>query len=111
MILEPISDNNGQGEVAHRLVKQLYGRTNKRNAAMQIGKRIRRLERAQHAAEYQRMKSRSEIPDVNRHEGMHMNLDARYEIPIARNNHINIYNFLRTHRGDPAITVSLPFQR
>ena len=77
---------------------------------MQIGKRIRRLERAQHAAEHRRKKCRSEISDINIHGGMHMNLDARYEIPISRNNLVNIYNFLREHRGDPAITVGLPFR-
>jgi hypothetical protein len=76
---------------------------------MQIGKRIQRLERAQLAAERRRMTRRSEsgMPDVNISEGMHMNLDARYEVSISRNNPVNIYNFVRAHHGDPAITVSL----
>ena len=91
-------------------MKRLYGRTNKRNATVQIGKHIRQLERAQHAAELQRMKCRSEMPAIDIHEGMRMDLDTCYEIPITRNKSVNIYNFLRVHHGDPAITVSLPFE-
>jgi hypothetical protein len=79
---------------------------------MQIGKRIQRLERAQLAAERQRMKTRSGSRDVNIHdsEGIRMNLDVRYEIPIARKDPVNLYNFVRAHRGDPAIDVSHPFE-
>ena len=40
-----------QGELAHRLVKRLYGLTNKRNIAKQIGNRVQRLERARMARE------------------------------------------------------------
>ncbi|KAJ3515164.1 hypothetical protein NMY22_g14524 [Coprinellus aureogranulatus] len=39
------------GELAHRLVKRLYGLTNKRKVANQIGKRVERLERARLARE------------------------------------------------------------
>lgn len=74
---------------------------------MQIGKRIRRLERAQLSAERQRKKRRPG-PDIDIQEGMRMNLDARYEVPLYRNDPVNIYNFVRTHQGDPAIKVSFP---
>jgi hypothetical protein len=79
---------------------------------MQIGKRIQRLERARLAAEWQRKKRRTEAPlDVNIQEATtRTNLDARYEVPITCNDRVNIYNFVRAHRGDPAITVSLPFE-
>ena len=99
----------GQGELAHRLVKQLYGKTNKRNTSMQIGKRVRRLERAQDAADRQRIKTRTEMPDVNieSDECMAMNLDARYEVPNLRTDPVDLYSFVREHRGDPAIKVRL----
>jgi len=77
---------------------------------MQIGKRIQRLERARLAAEKQRMRRRTETPDIDIHEGVHKNLDARYDVAMSRNDPVNIYNFVRAHRGDPAITVRLPFQ-
>lgn len=90
-------------------MKQLYGRTNKRNATKQIGNRVQRLERARLAAEQGKKKRGSEMPDINTHEGpgVHMNIDARYALPTSRNRPVNIYNFVRTHRGDPALTVSL----
>ena len=50
-----------QGELAHRLVKRLYGRTNKRDATRQIGQNIRQLERAQLAADHHRLKTQSEM--------------------------------------------------
>jgi hypothetical protein len=68
---------------------------------MQIGRRIQRLERARHA---------HQITDVITQEDTRMNLDARYEVPNTRNDPVNIYNFVRAHRGDPAIMVSLPFE-
>jgi hypothetical protein len=77
---------------------------------MQIKRRIQRLERARHAAQQQRRKGRFEVPDINIQEDMCMNLDARYEVPISRNDPVNIYNFVRAHGGDPAITVSLSFE-
>lgn len=79
---------------------------------MQLGRRVRRLERAQLAADRQRIKKRTEIPDTNKasDEGMDMNLDARYEVPNSRNNPVNMYSFVREHQGDPAITVCLAFE-
>ena len=77
---------------------------------MQIGRRVQRLERARHAAQRQIRKGRFEVPDVNIQEDMRMNLDARYEVPISRNDPVNVYNFVRAQRGDPAIMVSLPFE-
>jgi hypothetical protein len=83
---------------------------------MQIGKRIQRLERARFAAERQRMKTkrrsevRRQVPDIDIHEAMCMNLDARYEIPISQKDPVNIYSFVHAHHGDPAIMVSLLFE-
>jgi len=80
---------------------------------MQIGRRVRRLERAQVAADRQTIKTRTEMPDVNieSDEGMGTNLDARYEVPNSRTDPVNIYSFVRAHRGDPAIRVRLPSEQ
>jgi len=50
------------------------------------------------------------VPDIDIDEGMHMNLDTRYEVPNSWKDTVNIYSFVRTHREDPAITVSLLFE-
>jgi len=55
------------GELAHRTVKRLYGRTNKRDATKQIGQHVRRLERAELAADHPmtQMNQRCETASVN----------------------------------------------
>ena len=47
-----------QGELAHRLVKRLYGLTNKRNAPKQIAKRYHRMEMAHQAMERHQMQAK-----------------------------------------------------
>jgi hypothetical protein len=47
-----------QGELAHRLVKRLYGLTNKRNAPKQIAKRYCRMERAREAMRRHQMQAK-----------------------------------------------------
>jgi hypothetical protein len=88
-----------QGELAHRLVKQLYGRTNKRDATKQIGKRVRQLEQAQVAAEQRKIKN--SMDDI-----IEINLDTRYQVSNSRNDPINIYAYVYANRGDPAFSVS-----
>lgn len=39
-----------------------------------------------------------------------MNLDARYEVSVSRNDHVDIFKFVRAHSEDPAIKVSFPFE-
>lgn len=39
---------------------------------------------------------------------MGINPDARYELPNSRKDVVNIYSFVRAHKGDPAITVRHP---
>ena len=59
-----------QGELAHKIVKRLYGMTNKRNAERQIAKRVRRLEHASLALDKKRLHKRKrqkamEQEDIN----------------------------------------------
>lgn len=99
--LDPLYDDDDfQGELAHRTVKQLYGRSNKRNATKQIGRSVQRLERAKLNAD-----QRNNTDDLAEDLG----LDARYCIPNSQSNSVNIFNFVREHSGDPAIRVRLPF--
>jgi len=64
-----------QGELAHRLVKRLYARTNKHDATKQIGKHVRRLEQAQVAAEQLKIKTQTDMND-----SIEINLDTRYQL-------------------------------
>jgi hypothetical protein len=50
-----------QGGLAYRLVKRLYGITNKHDVMQQIGQHVRRLECAQLAADCHQLKMRSEM--------------------------------------------------
>ena len=96
-----------QGELAHRLVKRLYGRTNKRDATRQIGQHVRRLERAQLAADHHRLKMRSET-HVNIEENADQYLNERYHMSNSRNDPINIYSFVCKNQGDPAFKAFIP---
>ena len=69
---------------------------------MQIGRRVRRLERAQLSTEQQKVKEQSEIP---RDDNLGPNLDEHYQISNARNDPVNIYTYIYANRNDPAFTV------
>ena len=92
--------------MAHCLVKHLYGRTNKRNATKQIGKCIRQLEHAQHAAAEQNKVNISE--SIN--DGMmQQELDAYHQISKSWNDSLNIYLYVHANQGDPAFVVCYMF--
>lgn len=95
-----------QGELAHRLVKRLYTRTNKRDATKQIGKHVRRLEQAQVAAEQLKIKTQTDMTQND--DSIEINLDTRYQLSHSRNDPVDIYAYVRTNRGDPALSVSEP---
>ncbi len=54
-----------QGELAHCLVKWLYGRTNKHDAIRQIGQRVRWLEHTWLAADRYRLNMQSETQGIS----------------------------------------------
>ena len=63
-----------KGELAHHLVKRLYGHTNKRDTTKQIGQHVRWLEHAQKQAE---MHSINAIDDAV---AMEQDLDIHYQL-------------------------------
>jgi hypothetical protein len=94
-----------QGELAHKLVKRLYGSTNKRNANGQIAKHYRRHERARLALERKQlrdhaMKSRMANPSDTTGDS-----DLRYHISASKNQPIDIFTAIRMNKGDPAYDV------
>src|SRR6266853_1398474 len=92
---------NLKGELAHCLVKRLYGQTNKRDATKQIGQHIRRLERAQKRAE-------TEHVNLNIDDTMEQDLDIRYQLSNSRKHPVNIYTYICENQHDPAFKGFIP---
>ncbi|KAJ2914038.1 hypothetical protein MD484_g6384, partial [Candolleomyces efflorescens] len=106
------------GELAHKLVKRLYGTTNKRQIEKQIGTRVRRLERAKLAARrraIQRLKSvqrrlvvhreesqpqqPQQTPDLQENEE---DRDPKFFVSPSRNYGMDLAQMLKENRGNPA---------
>ncbi|KAF8067519.1 hypothetical protein FPV67DRAFT_1416255, partial [Lyophyllum atratum] len=92
-----------QGELAHRLVKMLYGRTNKKDAMKQVAKQVNRREvfrgdqSAAAAIEYEELANAL--------------LEAHHIISESRRNPVNMYAFVNErHNGrlDPAKKEIIP---
>jgi len=97
-----------QGELAHRLVKRLYGRTNKRDATKQIGQRVRRIERARLTADRHRLKTQTKGRGVSVKEDTDQDLDKRYHMSSTRNDPVDLYSFVCENQGDPAFNAFIP---
>ena len=105
-----------QGELCHRLVKQLYKLSNKHNAAKQIGSRVRRLERAQAAFHRRRLREKRYGLQSNKHriskelerDGcQNDDSDLRYFISTSQNEWFDIFTFLKSRLADPVYKVSV----
>jgi len=96
------------GELAHRTVKRLYGRTNKRDATKQIGQHVRRLERAELAADHPmtQMNQRCETASVN--DNIDQDLEKHYQISKSRRDPVNLYSYVYENEGDPAFKDFIP---
>ena len=92
--------------MAHCLVKRLYGRTNKRDTTAQIGRHVRRLEHAQHAAAEQNKLDISEF--LNESTGL--DPDVHHHISKSQKDPVNIYSYVYANRGDPAFMVCCTFE-
>ena len=86
---------SNQGELAHRLVKRLYGLTNKKNAVQQISKKYSRQQSFQRRPEEQEEKEANE--GVGR-------LSDHHIISCSRNERLDLFSFSRAN-GDPAKKV------
>ena len=82
-----------QGELAHRLVKQLYSLTNKKNAIQQIGKKYT-WQQAFRSAEQQEEQEADKAGNLSDH----------HIISHSKNAPLNLLSFAQTN-GDPAKKV------
>ncbi|KAF9532139.1 hypothetical protein CPB83DRAFT_832803 [Crepidotus variabilis] len=95
------------GELAHRLVKRLYGLTNKRNAEKQIARRYRHMEKAEQAykrhAKQAKQRQGGCSTDLPMSTDMNdMDHDMRYHISSSLNKPIKLSQLVTDGRGDPA---------
>ncbi|KAF8872006.1 hypothetical protein BD779DRAFT_1613865 [Infundibulicybe gibba] len=91
------------GELSHRLVKRLYGLTNKRDATKQIGKRYRRLQKAR-VAWSQRLQLHADEEEASRRS----NPQLHHHITQSKNHPIDLLQFVKQNAGDPAINNFVP---
>jgi len=96
-----------QGELAHRLVKRLYGLTNKKDAPEQIARRYRR---AHHfgASESRNPSPENPPPDsdnASRHDAMNDMPEFHHTVTNSRNNPVELASFSKSQ--DPAAKVGL----
>jgi hypothetical protein len=90
------SDLTTQSELAHRLIKRLYGLTNKKNAMTQIGKKYVRKEvfrdGEDHWQEEQEASTNARLQD-------------HHYISSSRNTPVHLFDFLLSSPNDPAKKV------
>ena len=91
---------NDQGELAYCMVKWLYGRTNKRNAAKQIGQHVLRLEHAQVSEREQ-----SKIQTASIDDNIEIDLDKHYQILKTQKDAVDIYSYIYANPSNPAFNV------
>jgi hypothetical protein len=97
---------NWQGELAHKIVKRLYGSTNKRHAGKQIAKRYQRLERACLAFDRKCLHNHTQQKATNNVDDQAENdSDLQYHISLSKRCPLDIFSTIRKNRGDPAYHV------
>ncbi|KAF9461194.1 hypothetical protein BDZ94DRAFT_826153 [Collybia nuda] len=84
------------GELAHRLVKMLYGRTNKKDALKQVAKQVNRRTALQDSVEVLRVMEKEELRGAAP--------ELHHVVSNSRRNPINLFTFVGKHEGgtDPA---------
>jgi len=82
-----------QGELAHKIVKQLYGSTNKHHAEQQITKRYQRLERAHLALDRKQHHARTKQKSMdNKDDQVEGDSDLQYHIFPSKNRPVDIFD-------------------
>ncbi|KAJ7220515.1 hypothetical protein GGX14DRAFT_354385 [Mycena pura] len=97
------------GELAHRLLKRLYRRTNKRNAIKQMAKLERRqirLQKAREAADSPRKRHAHHIPFSQTRHHENTGVDVHHYISPSQNHRTNLYSFVNDK--DPAKEDFIP---
>ena len=90
-----ITDSNiTQSELAHRLIKRLYGLTNKKKAMTQIGKKYSRKEMFREG-------EGQEEQEVSRN----ARLQDHHYISSSRNSPVSLFDFVLSSPNDPAKRV------
>jgi hypothetical protein len=84
-----------KGELAHRLIKRLYGLTNKKNPMKQIGRKYNRQEVLRPSPEVARETQEAESKSRALH----------HVISESRNLPISLFNLVQTNSNDPAMKV------
>ncbi|KAF7354440.1 hypothetical protein MVEN_01133000 [Mycena venus] len=93
------------GELAHRLVKRLYRRTNKNNALKQMAKlerREARLRKARTAADSPRRRHAHHVPFSQKEARAYVYIEVHHHIAPSRNNRLHLMTFLHDNEDDPA---------
>ena len=83
----------------------MYGRTNKRDATRQIGRHVRRLERAELAVDRHRLSKRSTTHTAGGKDDIDHDLEKHYQISKSRRDPVNIYTYVHKNNTDPAFNV------
>ncbi|KAJ7146778.1 hypothetical protein C8R44DRAFT_18711 [Mycena epipterygia] len=98
------------GELAHRVVKRLYGRTNKNNATkqmVQLERRETRIRRAKQAATAP--KNRNAPAKFSDNDGSaYTGLDAHHYMSKLRKDPIHVLKFVQDNAHDPAAKRFIP---
>jgi len=91
-----------QGELAHRLVKRIYGLTNKNNAPEQIARRYRRAHHFNGSESSDRSEPEKHPPQ---HDDADDSPEFHHKITNSRNNPVQLASFSSTKIQDPAAKV------
>lgn len=99
-----------QGELAHRLVKRFYGRTNKNNATKQIARHERRhtrLRRAREAAEDPCRRHAHHVGFSDNDPLPYTGIDMHHYMSDAKTHPHHLQSFIREPADDPSKKVWL----
>ncbi|RDB16223.1 hypothetical protein Hypma_003115 [Hypsizygus marmoreus] len=96
------------GELAHRLVKRLYALTNKRAATKQIGKRVRRLQKARLAMERKNLHDRTHQNGQISKEDVVNDLTLHHRITYSKNHPLDLFSLVQRNSHDPAYVRFIP---
>ena len=95
-----------QGELAHKVVKWLYGLTNKCHAEWQIATCYQRLECAHLALDRKWLHAHTQQKSMdNKDDQAEGDSDLRYHISPLKNQPVDIFDTIWNNRGDPAYHV------